>query len=206
MSEWGFGKIAGTVLILVVVVLILMGYPSLIWKSVKPLLGFGDFIQEDITEINNIAQDGFIVIAKQIETCKSYKVDRCGCKIDLSFFNKVHSLSFKKDEIRIYNIKERSKTLMARSSKESAKNLNCYINEDNGLKYEEELVFNFDTNGAYILTGYEEVAYGVLNTVRNSRENFAAGDKFQIYKGAEDICWIAGNFDETLEDCNKKKI
>lgn len=207
MGEWGFGKIASIILILIVVTLILFGYPAQIWKAVKPLLGFGDIIDGDITEINNNAQNGFTEMLKQIETCKAYKVNRCGCKIDLSSFNKVHSLSFTKNDIRMYNIKERSKTLMARSSdsKVTAKNLNCYVNK-NGLKYDEEFVFNFDINGAYILTGYEDVAYGVVNLVTSSRKELAVDDKLQLYKGTEDTCWTVGNFDETLEDCSKKKI
>ena len=177
MNKKGFAiwKIVSLLLILGVLFM-LIGFSSNITSTAKSFLGFGDdILPVDYTLLNEEANTGFSLLVDSLNKCKASKDNSCGCDVDLSFFSSTHELRINSEEIRLVNTKEENDILMW---KESIEGLNCYMD---GLTKNEkgDLVMHFDDDAFLYFEG-----------ILLDDEDYLL-DKYQLYKKGNVVCWLS---------------
>ena len=144
---------------------------------------------------------------KNVNSCRGFKEDGCGCKIELNNFYKTHQLLFSDSGVQMRNIRERTDTLMGDSSKlqyeglvKSSKGLNCYMDK-NGMGIKGQLSIKFDDKGAYAVKETSVLDYvGLGDDINNWRIN----GNFQLLKNKGNVCWILNSYINTVKSCSWK--
>ena len=194
-GEWSLEKIAGIVIILIVLVLALVVYPGKIYDAAKTFLGFGEGI--NIQKIDENAYDGFGRVVQSVVACRESKKDVCGCAVVLDSFYKTHKFVFTDKGFEMRNVREKTNTLMGSTAKlkdakqtEGLKKLNCYYDKS-GQQITSEVDIRFDEKGAYLDEGSSFFGSVGLKDDTSKRIN----DKLQLYKNKGELCWILNSYD-----------
>ena len=194
---FGLGKLGDMILIAIVLIILLLGGAQLLWKAAKAPLklvdnwfNLGLFSEEqDLTTLNELAQNNFDILIKEINDCKNTKKVNCKCLTSKGFndFSTIHAIKVYDDKMQLLIIKDRNELLKDEKNIETPK---CYTTKTSysNLKNPSTIKFNDkvsleDNNG-------KEIEF-----IKSSNLILAKNQNNQV-------CWLSNDRDSgTLEFC-----